>query len=62
MNSYFAKFGSDHSVGTRKVDITISSQRHTWWRQDILLLKSLHKFCNFFFGHLKEEKQEIIQP
>ena len=56
MDSYFAQFGSDHSVGARKVDITVTSQRHPRRCQDILLLKPLHKFCDFFFGHLEKEK------
>jgi hypothetical protein len=60
MDSYFSEFSPDDSVGTREVDITISGQRHPRWRQDILLLKSLYKFRNFFFGHLEEE--EIMQP
>jgi hypothetical protein len=59
MNTYFAKFGSYHSVGAREVYISISSQRHPGWRQDILLLKSLHKFCDFFFGHLNKKENEI---
>jgi hypothetical protein len=28
MDSYFAKFGSDHSVRAREVNITVTSQRH----------------------------------
>lgn len=54
MDSYFAKFGSDHSVGARQVDVTASSQRNPRRCQDILLLEPLHKFCDFFFGHLQE--------
>lgn len=57
MRSYFAKFGPDDSVSTREIYITISGQRHSRRRQDILLLKSLYKFCNFFFGHLRGTRE-----
>ena len=60
VHSNLSKLGPYHSVCTRKVDVAVSSERDTWWRQKILLVKALDQLGQLLLWNLRNKGIENI--